>query len=1064
LGTISLFLLFIIIIISVKFKKMKSTKISGNKADNRDRVAERSQRDNKSLYEMPDDTILETHQEIDGLSSKEAEVGQADKRLAYKQKRLLKLENAASAFPKADKEARKFSQKKSGANFASETVGDSVMRDSGTNIQPFITDAISDPADLTSIRTGSAGSETSAIQKEGPIDGTSNMTDAEFAAVWESFQEDLQLIEGCVGFRFLNTHELESNESECVELATRALYAFQDALIERAESGSENQALEILLDRATRLLAGLQGFQALKRASAEESSTLEIASVLMKRHVHSGVTFMTDLLNLLLRAHQGALITDEEWRKVHLVLAHLAPNADLSFIPKSNDNRRRDMPGNHLRREEPLPERSQAAPGSTRYQGSFGWRESPRTFQSERREGDGLMTSRDLRQSWIQREGLPRSLARGATPLNVRELMEPFDSSLGASSTYPAVKPFVQGGLSKEVKTKPLGDPFNANEVQEWQRSFAEESNRFPLAQLARPIGVDASRLILRWLDTNRGPLEPSFTLAQLTHDEFYDVLLEMNSIQAGNATFATFLATVEEVIIPTTSFTGGSSNIPAQIGVFSRALTACGLFHEGKHGLVVLNRPVSPHNARKLVKAILSRILLATAESFKMQVTEIVGALDSLFADNWNYDLAQFFQKCDLAIVEYVQSLARKTANATAGKHATGLFSSSSNERTQPDKAASKKFVGAISTHDRMVPAKRKPDHQGGTGKQQRTEAEYALCEICGNIQAVSQPCPFRNHPDANHDPNTKWIDSMTGKIYAEKMGGVSKKAGPGEKIDFRIQRMGIHWKRRIINGELSFDPACTWDMMPRKVLAMSNSSINYFTYPCRVYRADKSFDATVIVDTGSQAGNFISERLVRKIISLDCTAISSNLRLCSCTGNCTTCHTSFLLNLAIDIPLRQLPIILENQLFHVLNGLPAEILLGAGTIHDNRILEQLTSSNSTRTAVTDPGLVMIIQRTIGNTRTSDSVYISTQSLPPGQDITIEQASTPELISLGEGQDMDLEDQAARAVTDLLNPPKVEVFMHTGHNKDSVYQNMDLEDQAERAVTDQLKPPRVEV
>jgi hypothetical protein len=170
-----------------------------------------------------------------------------------------------------------------------------------------------------------------------------------------NFQEDLQLIEGCVGFRILNPHKLESKESECVELATKALYAFQDALTERAESASENQALEILLDRATRLLAGLQEFQELRRATAEGSSTLQFASVLMKRHVHSGVIFMTDLLNLLLQAHRGAQITDEEWRRVHLVLAHLAPNADLSFIPKSNDHRRRDMPVNHLRKEEPLP-------------------------------------------------------------------------------------------------------------------------------------------------------------------------------------------------------------------------------------------------------------------------------------------------------------------------------------------------------------------------------------------------------------------------------------------------------------------------------------------------------------------------------------------------------------------------------------------------------------------------------------------------------------------------------------------------------------------------------------
>jgi hypothetical protein len=64
-----------------------------------------------------------------------------------------------------------------------------------------------------------------------------------------------------------------------------------------------------------------------------------------------------------------------------------------------------------------------------------------------------------------------------------------------------------------------------------------------------------------------------------------------------------------------------------------------------------------------------------------------------------------------------------------------------------------------------------------------------------------------------------------------------------------------------------------------------------------------------------------------------------------------------------------------------------------------------------------------MMIRQTTSNSRTSDSANSCTQMLPPGQEITIKQASTSELISLETGQDMDLEDQAARTVTDLLNP-----------------------------------------
>ena len=234
---------------------------------------------------------------------------------------------------------------------------------------------------------------------------------------------------------------------------------------------------------------------------------------------------------------------------------------------------------------------------------------------------------------------------------------------------------------------------------------------------------------------------------------------------------------------------------------------------------------------------------------------------------------------------------------------------------------------------------------------------------------------------------------------------------------------------------------------------MAASPSYTDYFTYPYHVYRADKSFEATVIVDTGSHAGNFISDRLISKVISLDCKQFPSDLRLCSCIGNCTTCRTSFLFDLKITIPLRETPIVIRNQIFHVLKGLPAEILLGAKTIHDSRILEQLISSTAPRVRDIDPELVMRIKQFTQVVDYTEIDQTVTGMLTPGQEITLghDGTATPQDIYADtkpyiEGKDMDLEDHTECTPTDLLNPPEneEEASMHTGRYRDPTYREPD--------------------
>jgi hypothetical protein len=216
-----------------------------------------------------------------------------------------------------------------------------------------------------------------------------------------------------------------------------------------------------------------------------------------------------------------------------------------------------------------------------------------------------------------------------------------------------------------------------------------------------------------------------------------------------------------------------------------------------------------------------LSRILGATPENLKGHVTEIVGELSSLFADEWQYDLALFFQRCELKVVEYVQLLARKTANATAGRHATGSFTRLSSQPIT-EKSATKKLVGVTNYPDATNNGKRKTqDQQLGQdkrGKRRTDPKDWVLCHTCGNCHSIARTgeCHLRNHPDANKDPNTKWTDSDSGKIYVMKMGGVSRPPNADEIPDYRIQRKGIRWGSRIINGEISIDSTCTGDIKP--------------------------------------------------------------------------------------------------------------------------------------------------------------------------------------------------------------------------------------------------------
>ena len=225
---------------------MKSAAENAISAETRKRVETRAQKDNKTLFETCRSMISETDKEIEVLTSKEAELKPTEvKRLAYQRRLLHKLENIAFAEQKAEKEAKRRAAKTTFTNPASEPLGYNVEREKIANAQEVITEEISDPADPTSFKTGSAEPEISSIMQEGRIKVTSRMTDAEFEVVWEGFRDDIHLIEGCIDFRVLSEENLSAKEPECEELATKALYAFQDILMEREEFASDDKALEL---------------------------------------------------------------------------------------------------------------------------------------------------------------------------------------------------------------------------------------------------------------------------------------------------------------------------------------------------------------------------------------------------------------------------------------------------------------------------------------------------------------------------------------------------------------------------------------------------------------------------------------------------------------------------------------------------------------------------------------------------------------------------------------------------------------------------------------------------
>ena len=238
---------------------MKSAAENASIADTRNRVEARAQKDNKTLYETSCSMISETWEEIEELNRKSDLSPTEIKQLAYKRRWLQKLEKYAYVEQKAESAARKRAAKIASTNPVSEPLVYDVEREKIANTQEVITEEISDAADPTSLKTGSAAPEISSSMQEGRITVPSRMTDAEFEVIWEGFRGDIHLIEGCTDFRVLSEDKLSEAEPECEELATKALYAFQDIIMELEESAIDVKALDSLLDTATRLLARKEG-------------------------------------------------------------------------------------------------------------------------------------------------------------------------------------------------------------------------------------------------------------------------------------------------------------------------------------------------------------------------------------------------------------------------------------------------------------------------------------------------------------------------------------------------------------------------------------------------------------------------------------------------------------------------------------------------------------------------------------------------------------------------------------------------------------------------------------
>ena len=309
-------------------------------------------------------------------------------------------------------------------------------------------------------------------------------------------------------------------------------------------------------------------------------------------------------------------------------------------------------------------------------------------------------------------------------------------------------------------------------------------------------------------------------------------------------------------------------------------------------------------------------------------------------FGNDWKFKIDKFFQHCEMTIVRYVQVIYRRLSNQTAGAFATMEMPTLPESQSWSMKP--RKGVLAATPADTSNERKRKPpgDQGGKMPKQHRGPYLFKLCHTCGNYHGELSECFYRNHPDANNNPQIKWQDSASEKIYIIKKG--LSEVPTDRNRAAKAHRRGLQWGQRINGGEIMVDSMV--QRQPKCKQALITSPItSYFTYDCHVYRADKHFNTTVILDTGSLAKNFVSDRLVRKIIRIGCDTAPSRLELCSCTGQCTVCRSCYFLNLSINIPTRAQPITIENQPFHVLPGLPTDMLLGATTIHELKILEQL-------------------------------------------------------------------------------------------------------------------------
>ena len=202
--------------------------------------------------------------------------------------------------------------------------------------------------------------------------------------------------------------------------------------------------------------------------------------------------------------------------------------------------------------------------------------------------------------------------------------------------------------------------------------------------------------------------------------------------------------------------------------------------------------------------------------------------------------------------------------------------------------------------------------------------------CYYCGNPHHPEE-CKSKLHPQANKNPNIRWVDSDGGKLW--KLHGV--------KFGHKNQKMSLPRYWMLESADRKAIPYKEPEL--QVCILCRDNTVNNFYFPntdyFRVKIKGSERELKAIIDTGAFAGSFIKKSCLNSLTSIVNFKLSDKV-ICSALNECK--HLSEIVNATLQLFYYDMIIELNVSLY-VVEDLSCDVILGLDDIRKHELSTRL-------------------------------------------------------------------------------------------------------------------------